>query len=48
MQETADALLDRLGAEELEARAAEGRALTDDDVVKVALQAVARARDLLR
>jgi predicted ATPase/DNA-binding SARP family transcriptional activator len=48
MQETADALLDRLGPDELEARAAEGRALTDDEVVTVALQAVDRARGLLR
>jgi predicted ATPase len=48
MQETADALLERLGSEGFEARAAGGRALADDDVVKVALQAVARARGLVR
>jgi hypothetical protein len=47
MQETADALLDRLGREKLEARSAEGRALSDDDVVTVALQAIARARGLV-
>jgi molybdopterin biosynthesis enzyme len=48
MQETADALLERLGRHEFEARAAQGRALSDDAVVDTALEAVARARDLQR
>jgi predicted ATPase/DNA-binding SARP family transcriptional activator len=47
MHNAAEALLDRLGSDEFEAHRAAGRALTDDDVVKVALQAVDRARDLI-
>ncbi|MEA2312142.1 MAG: hypothetical protein QOE28_2110 [Solirubrobacteraceae bacterium] len=45
MQETADALLQRLGEHDFEAHVTEGAALTEDDVVKLALQAVLRARD---
>lgn len=48
MQATADALLERLGQHDFEAHVAEGAALTDDDVVKLALQAVLRARDSAR
>jgi len=45
MQKTADILLQRLGQRDFAAHVAEGAALTDDDVVKLALQVVLRARD---
>ena len=45
MEETATALLRRLGHEAFDAHVTHGAGLADDEVVKFALQAVRRARD---
>ena len=45
MQQTADALLQRLGQHDFDTQANRGAGLPDDEVVKFALEALGRARD---
>jgi hypothetical protein len=45
MQQTADALLQRLGQHDFDTQASRGAGLPDDEVVKFALEALGRARD---